>query len=643
MLAAAAGKSTLGIPRAVGREYVGKDDAPIAAGVVFVAPDGDVLVLRRSSKETNFAGYWSLPGGKAEEGETAEQAAVRETIEETGNELFLECGPLKLLDRRETPTGMVFSTFAQPVVDKFVPTLNDEHSGYAWAPLSQLPLPLHPAVNDVFSQHLGAAKDLPADDWAILQHNFADWACNWSNGECGLCGGTGELVGPGIVCDDCRGSGLARAMAKDSIALDRASVRTIDDNGHLHVDRTPISKAVVNPYYGREIPDFERLGLDPERIYRLYRDPDELARAAKSFEGKPLLIQHKPVSADDHPKSLTVGTIGSPVTFNAPYLTAPLVVWDAEGISGIQNEERRELSCGYRYRPDMTPGRTPHGEPYDGVMRDLGGNHVALVEQGRAGPDVLVQDSALNPTPKENDDMAPKPVLTRKGAVAQSALMVYLRPKLAQDAKIDLTLALAGVTSKNFVDKRPSIIEGVKKATAGKLAADAKLDDIAVALDIAQDDMEPRGEDEEPEDEEDKKKPEAEDDGEEVAGAEDEDDDDDKEEKVSKSAMDEAIRTSAAAIEKKVRKQFADLRIAEDEVRPYVGKIAVACDSAEAVYRHALDAMKIDIVGLEPSAYRSLLKALPVPSATPAPVITAMDAAADSAYSTRFPDAGRLK
>ncbi|WP_163365475.1 DUF2213 domain-containing protein, partial [Enterobacter asburiae] len=78
--------------------------------------------------------------------------------------------------------------------------------------------------------------------------------------------------------------------AQDCIALDRATVRSIDADGHLHVERTPISKAVVNPYYGREVPDFERLGLDPEHIYRLYRDPKELARAASSFEGKPLLI-----------------------------------------------------------------------------------------------------------------------------------------------------------------------------------------------------------------------------------------------------------------------------------------------------------------------------------------------------------------
>ncbi|NYM92270.1 DUF2213 domain-containing protein, partial [Salmonella enterica subsp. enterica serovar Typhimurium] len=36
---------------------------------------------------------------------------------------------------------------------------------------------------------------------------------------------------------------------------------------------------------------------------------------------------------------------------------------------------------------------TPDGEPYDGVMRNIVGNHVALVGDGRAGPDCLVMDS----------------------------------------------------------------------------------------------------------------------------------------------------------------------------------------------------------------------------------------------------------
>ena len=45
-------------------------DAPIAAGIVFVAPDGDVLLLRRAADEKNYGGHWGLPGGGGEDGET---------------------------------------------------------------------------------------------------------------------------------------------------------------------------------------------------------------------------------------------------------------------------------------------------------------------------------------------------------------------------------------------------------------------------------------------------------------------------------------------------------------------------------------------------------------------------------------------
>ena len=55
----------------------------------------------------------------------------------------------------------------------------------------------------------------------------------------------------------------------------------------------------------------------------------------------------------------------------------------------------RELSLSYRYTPDFESGTTPDGEPYDFIMRDISANHVALVEEGRAGDDVLVADSAL--------------------------------------------------------------------------------------------------------------------------------------------------------------------------------------------------------------------------------------------------------
>ncbi|TIS89894.1 MAG: NUDIX domain-containing protein, partial [Mesorhizobium sp.] len=75
MYAAAEGRGVLGIPKAVGEEFVGKDSAGQAASLMLVAPDGDVLVLRRSSTDTSWPGHWCWPGGKSDEGEDAETTA----------------------------------------------------------------------------------------------------------------------------------------------------------------------------------------------------------------------------------------------------------------------------------------------------------------------------------------------------------------------------------------------------------------------------------------------------------------------------------------------------------------------------------------------------------------------------------------
>ncbi|MDE2106745.1 MAG: DUF2213 domain-containing protein, partial [Patescibacteria group bacterium] len=53
------------------------------------------------------------------------------------------------------------------------------------------------------------------------------------------------------------------------MALDRDTVREKDADGRLHVSRSNISKAAVNEYLGREIPDADTLDLDPKKKYRL--------------------------------------------------------------------------------------------------------------------------------------------------------------------------------------------------------------------------------------------------------------------------------------------------------------------------------------------------------------------------------------
>jgi hypothetical protein len=136
------------------------------------------------------------------------------------------------------------------------------------------------------------------------------------------------------------------------------------------------------------------LGLDPSKIYVLYRDAAEITAAVDTYNRVPLLMQHVAVSADQPQQFLTVGTVSN-AKFSYPYLKADLTVWTREGIDAVESGKQKELSCGYHYVPDMTPGTSPEGEKYDGRMTKIVCNHVALVEAGRAGPDVCVADSEL--------------------------------------------------------------------------------------------------------------------------------------------------------------------------------------------------------------------------------------------------------
>jgi uncharacterized protein len=175
----------------------------------------------------------------------------------------------------------------------------------------------------------------------------------------------------------------------EPLALDR---RTVDLDGRLHVTDCKISAARVNDYLGAEIPGGESLGLDPGKIYRMYRDRTALKAAAPTFENMPWLDDHVAVSATNPQKQRVIGAVSS-VRYSHPYLVASLAVWDADAIARIRDGSKRQISCGYSYTADMTPG-TIDGEAFDGRMLDIAANHVALVPLGRVGSDVLVADAA---------------------------------------------------------------------------------------------------------------------------------------------------------------------------------------------------------------------------------------------------------
>ena len=176
------------------------------------------------------------------------------------------------------------------------------------------------------------------------------------------------------------------------LALDEPTNRWFDKDGRLHVEETNVCKACVNPYRGSEIPGWQELGLDPQRIYQMFRPPEELAKATPTINGVPLLRRHVPVSADDHQPYDVAGTVGTTARWEDPFIKNGLVIWAAKDIDGVESKKKHELSPGYHYKPAMVPGKF-EGKPYDGRMEEIVFNHLCLVEEARQGQDLTVADS----------------------------------------------------------------------------------------------------------------------------------------------------------------------------------------------------------------------------------------------------------
>lgn len=322
-------------------------------------------------------------------------------------------------------------------------------------------------------------------------------------------------------------------------AMDESENRYIDNNGHLIVKRTVITKAAVNPYRGSEIPNSEQLGLDPNKIYYLLRCPVELERGMNTFAAVQLLKRHIPVDATDSQKESTVGAIGSEFEMDDEgRVWAMLRVHDQEGIDYIQSGKMQELSAGYAYTPDMTAG-VYNGEHYDGVMRNIQGNHVAIVERGRIGRDAIVADYMPN---EIEDYLMTKQVKIKQGSIAE------LKTRLGMDSD--------------------EAVKDVILAVHGALALDS-------------------------DDDKEEKKAEDEDEVVEVAEDEDEGEKDDKEEK---KAEDEEEKPKTAMDADSIRRSVVELFEARELVKPTVGQIA--CDSAEEVYKTALKSLKQDFTGI---------------------------------------------
>lgn len=105
-----------------------------------------------------------------------------------------------------------------------------------------------------------------------------------------------------------------------------------------------------------------------------------------SFEGKPITDGHPDVDVD--PTNYNYYQKGhlQNVRSNGKYIYADLFITDETLINEILNGNKREVSCGYD-----TEYKENNGNLYQTCIR---GNHLAVVEEGRAGKRIRINDSA---------------------------------------------------------------------------------------------------------------------------------------------------------------------------------------------------------------------------------------------------------
>lgn len=110
--------------------------------------------------------------------------------------------------------------------------------------------------------------------------------------------------------------------------------------------------------------------------------------------------------------------------------------------------------------------------------------------------------------------------------------------------------------------------------------------------------------------------------------------------KASQQANDAAIKEAI----KLAREESAATREAERFVRPWVGDLAMAHDSAAEVYKTTLTALGKNVEGVHPSAYKAILESMPLPNSKRQAhdETLAMDSSASAEFAKKWPGVARI-
>jgi hypothetical protein len=174
-------------------------------------------------------------------------------------------------------------------------------------------------------------------------------------------------------------------------------------NGWLRVDAY-LTRTGVFDYFNADGTARRELRL-PEEVFH----PDSI----ESFACLPVTDEHPPehLTADNTEK-YAVGSLGDSIRQDGNKMRGPMLVHAPAVVKKLETGRATQISLGYYCDVEETPG-IYDGQHYDSIQRNIRGNHVAIVPQGRAGPEVRVRmdaGDARQAFTTDNTEAPPAPV-----------------------------------------------------------------------------------------------------------------------------------------------------------------------------------------------------------------------------------------
>ncbi|MEC9067820.1 MAG: DUF2213 domain-containing protein [Pseudomonadota bacterium] len=261
----------------------------------------------------------------------------------------------------------------------------------------------------------------------------------------------------------------------DRLTLD-APKRTRD--GFLAV-RARSARTGVYQYAGRDVDPDNQHGLRDKAVVNVLRDEATVfdAAAVQSFIGKPVTDDHPsdPVTAAnwrDHARGTVMGALR-----DGEYLAFDLLLTDAATIAKV-DAGKRELSNGYGAELEFGSFTAPDGTICDARQAKItAGNHVALVDRGRAGPECAIKDGFARCDAMTADELhrLKASMTDTKGTAVKKIMLDGLQVDLSDADAVSAAFDKLQNQLKDATEAKDKALADVATLTTDKATLDARV------------------------------------------------------------------------------------------------------------------------------------------------------------------------